>query len=107
MTILEIRTALNSRLSKSVDEDALNADVQRAVEHISKIARWPDMHKEGTALAFAVTNKSKALPTGHRGDSADDGAVIDGYRPLVKASWDDIRNAQEQQSPTSGRPLWY
>jgi hypothetical protein len=107
MTILEIRTALNSRLGRSLAADALNAEIQLAVEDLSKLARWPDLRKVGSALAFTAGLKLKALPTGHRGFAADDGAVISGYRPLIKISWDDMRGAQEQESPTSGRPLYY
>jgi len=107
MTIVEIRTALNARLGRALAADVLNPEVQLAVEDLSKIARWPDMRKTGTALSFTVGLKLKALPTGHRGVASDDGAVISGYRPLAKVSWDDMRNAQEQQSPTSGRPEAY
>lgn len=107
MTIAEIRTALNSRLGRSLAADALNPEIQLAVEHMSKLERWPDLRKTGSALAFTVGLKTKALPTGHRGQVADDGAYISGFRPLRLVSWDDIRNSQEQQNPASARPEFY
>lgn len=102
MTIAEIRTALNARLGKSEETDAINAEVQLAVEDLSKLATWPDLRTTGN-LSFTADDKSKAFATGFR---VFDDAVISGYRPLQLARYRDIKNVQESQSPTKSRPLW-
>lgn len=100
--IEEIRLALMSRLGKTVVKDAILADVQLAVEDISKLGRWPDLYTSGN-LAFIATSKYIAFPAGFQ---FFDDAVITGYAPLRIATFEEMRSWQEQQSPQSARPQW-
>jgi hypothetical protein len=101
MTQEEIRLAVNSRLGKSVAEDGMTAEIQRVIDEISEMANWPALRTEAD-LAFTVGLKLKALPA-----SLKDWDVvwIDGYRPMRLVDFKQLQRHQEQESPTSGRPL--
>ncbi|HUU82656.1 MAG TPA: hypothetical protein VM243_04035 [Phycisphaerae bacterium] len=105
MTGAQIRTALNSRLSKSVAVNGLNTELTLALQAIARLAQWPDLHKtDTTTLAFTVGLKSKALPSDFR--------ILDRlYRAddstLAEMEVDALRAYQEVESATTGEPTDY
>lgn len=100
-----IRTALNSRLSKTVALNGLNSEITQAVNDIARIALWPDLHTTDTStLAFTADDKSKALPTDVH---VLDRVYLPDDRVLFLRRIDWIRRRQEQSNPSTGKPYWY
>ena len=104
MTQLEIRTAVNSRLGKSVAANGLTAQIQAVVEEMSEMANWPDLYTEADLAFFTAGLKLNDTPAGMR---TPDVVWIDGYRPMDWATFKQIQRYQEQENPTTSRPYEY
>ena len=98
-----VRTTMESRLNITIGENNAILQINEALLMISKLANWPDLYTSGDVV-FAATNQSKALPSDCRHVGS---CVIAGYRPLTKVRFPDIEIAQQQPSPTTGRPRVY
>ena len=102
ITGANIRTALNSRLGKAEVADAINDQITEGLHALGGLAQWPDLHTSSN-LSFVAADKSKAVPSDFRTENE---LYISGYAPLVFASYDAIREAQESAGGSS-RPRWY
>ena len=103
ITVTEINTELESRLGVTIGAASLYPEVNRALNVISKLARWPDLRTTDT-LSFTATDKYVAFA---KEVFQIDDVVIDGYAPLELADYKDIKRAQERTNAQTGRPLFY
>jgi len=105
MTGATIRAALNARLSKTEAADAIDTEIDAALEKIAEFADWPDLHKTDTStLTFAATNKSKALPDDFK---RLDRLYVADDRTLASMLPDTLRAYQELESAATGEPTHY
>jgi hypothetical protein len=104
ITKAELVTALNTDLNRSETTTTAARAIRRALEHLSGLKLWKDLHTSGTA-AIVAGNTSFAAPTGLR--VVDAIVLSDGTYdslPMEPIAWRDLltdrEGSQSQSEPT-------
>ena len=75
ITVTEINTELESRLGVTIGAASLYPEVNRALNVISKLARWPDL-RTTDSLSFAADDKYKAFVKEWSGRRRPNGRMV-------------------------------